>query len=185
MDDLNRRKKAVESYLKIYVAKESQAEKLLQRAPEYGKLISSYFKPVLKELQEWSNLPFNSNPKYPEQLIHKSFSGKYVRSKSEAMIDMFLHMKQIPFRYEAELTLNDITIYPDFTNRHPKTGGVFYWEHFGMADEPGYCQKMIEKLRTYTSYGIIPSIQLITTYETKDHPLSAELVEKIIEYYFC
>ena len=40
------------------------------------------------------------------------------------------------------------------------------------------------KLQTYISQGIIPSIQLITTYETMEKPLSAESVERIIKEYF-
>ena len=179
------KKELLEKYLSVYDSKESQAEKLLHRAPEYKNLISTYFKPVSKELEDWMKEPFESNPKYPEQLIHKTFSGKYVRSKSEAMIDMLLHMRQIPFRYEAKLELGDVVIYPDFTIRHPKTGEYYYFEHFGKMDDYSYCQKMHTKLRTYTMYGIIPGIQLLTTYETKEYPLSVEMVEKIIEYYFC
>ena len=88
----------------------------------------------------------------------------------------------IPFRYECALHLGNTTLFPDFTIRHPKTGEFFYWEHFGMIDNATYCQNMTSKLQLYTAHGIIPSIQLITTYETKEHPLSAEMVENIIPY---
>ena len=54
----------------------------------------------------------------------------------------------------------------------------------GMMDNPIYCNKMLSKLQFYISNGIIPTIQLITTYETKETPLSAETVEKIVEEYF-
>ena len=107
-----------------------------------------------------------------------------VRSKSEVIIDMLLHTHKIPFRYEAPLHLDTITIYPDFTIRHPETGEFFYWEHFGLADQPEYRQNMLSKLDLYTSHGIIPNINLITTYETKNHPLSMEFVQKTVEYYF-
>lgn len=71
-----------------------------------------------------------------------------------------------------------------FTIRHPKTGEVFYWEHFGLMDNPTYSKNAYSKLQLYTNHGIIPSIQLITTYETKEHPLTAETIEKIVENYF-
>lgn len=97
---------------------------------------------------------------------------------------MFLYKYKIPFRYECILQLDDIFIFPDFTIRHPETGEVFYWEHFGMMDNPNYSKKVLSKLQLYISNGIIPSIQLITTYETKENPLSSEVVEKIVEHYF-
>ena len=58
------------------------------------------------------------------------------------------------------------------------------YKELGLADDPDYCKNITSKLNLYTSHGIIPTIQLITTYETKDTPLSVELVEKIINYYF-
>ncbi len=137
-------------------------------------LIAPYFIPLSQKLKEWASQPFESTPKHPEQLIHKTASGKMVRSKSEVLIDMVLHTNRIPFRYESPLQFDHIIFYPDFTIRHPKTGQVFYWEHFGMADEPEYCRKMSSKLARYASHGIIPTINLITTYETIDLPLSLE-----------
>jgi len=121
---------------------------------------------------------------HPEHLLHKSSSGNLVRSKSEAIIDMLLFHKQIPFRYECILQLEEATLYPDFTIRHPKTGALFYWEHFGLMDIPAYCHNTFSKLQLYSNYGIIPSLQLITTYETKEQPLTSNTVEKIITHYF-
>ena len=51
-------------------------------------------------------------------------------------------------------------------------------------DHPDYAKRAFNKLQYYYDAGIIPSINLITTYETKDSPLSSELVEKIIHHYF-
>lgn len=107
-----------------------------------------------------------------------------VRSKSEAFIDMLLHANKIPFRYECALTLGSITYYPDFTIMHPKTGEIFYWEHFGMMDDPAYAGKAFSKLHNYSKHGIIPSINLITTYETQDHPLDLDTVHRLVEQYF-
>jgi len=127
---------------------------------------------------------FATNPLYPEQLVHKTISGNQVRSKSEALIDMSLYIHRIPFRYECALLLDELTIYPDFTIRHPKTGEYYYWEHFGLMDDESYCKNACSKLHLYSSHGIIPSIHLITTYETKDNPLTTEIIEKTIMHYF-
>ncbi|MCI5870093.1 MAG: ATPase [Dorea sp.] len=184
LEDCIHEKKAIDYYLRHHNPEGSLAEKMLLRMPEYTELMSPYFTPLSKELQEWGASPFNANPKYPEQLIFRTTSGRYVRSKSEVIIDMYLSIHQIPFRYESPLCLNNLTLYPDFTIRHPQTGQFYYWEHFGLADDPDYCQNMNSKLNLYTSNGIIPTINLITTSETKEHPLDVNLVNKIIQHYF-
>ena len=91
---------------------------------------------------------------------------------------------QFTFRYECALQLDQIIIYPDFTIKHPRTSELFYWEHFGLMDNPSYAQNVPNKLRTYISNGIIPGINLITTYETQANPLSVEAIQKLVEYYF-
>ena len=152
--------------------------------PEYQELLAPLFTPLSKELLDWQNAPYDSNPKHSEKLTLKSSSGHLVRSKSESLIDMALFTHRIPFRYECALTLGKDTFYPDFTIRHPETGKTYYWEHFGLMDHPAYCQNVSSKLLQYSLNGIIPSIHLITTYETSENPLSSEVIEKIIEYYF-
>ena len=79
----------------------------------------------------------------------------------------------------SQSSFNQCTNYPDFTIRNPRTGKLLYWEHFGKIDDPDYAHKTSRKLNTYISNNIIPDIDLITTYETKDHPLSISTLEFI------
>lgn len=182
LDDLLHEQQALESYLKIH-SKNSSVDQLLSN-PELRTLLAPYFTPLSKELSNWMNEPFEQNPKHPEHLIHKSNSGHLLRSKSEAFIDMLLYMHKIPFRYECSLTFDETTLYPDFTIRHPTTGKIYYWEHFGMMDNPSYIQNAYSKLQIYTNHGIIPNIHLITTFEAKKYPLDVDTINKIIEDYF-
>lgn len=182
--DLQQERNAIESFLKHQKSDFGQAEQLLAEPSEYQKLLSPFFKPISKELLDWQNSPFTQSKEHPEQLIIKASSGNIVRSKSEALIDMFLYKNKIPFRYECELYLGRQLVYPDFTIRHPKTGKLYYWEHFGMMDDNAYVKKTCKKLYDYSTHGIIPSVQLITTYETKNYPLTTEIVEEVIEHYF-
>ena len=184
LEDLSVEKRALDFYLRHHHTDIPKAEKLLLDTPEYLDLLLPHFTPHNKILVDWASEPYTQNPAYPEQLIHKCTSGHFVRSKSEALIDTHLHTHKIPYRYECILQLGDSTLYPDFTIKHPATGETYYWEHFGMMDNTKYVQNACSKLQLYTTHGIIPSIHLITTYETKDHPLSSETIEKIIEYYF-
>lgn len=107
-----------------------------------------------------------------------------MRSKSEALIDIALSTHQIPHRYECALEISDTIIYPDFTIRHPRTGTTYYWEHFGLMDKPDYCKTASAKLEFYSLNGILPSIHLITTYESSEHPLSPLLIEQTIQQFF-
>lgn len=181
LEDFSQEKRALELYLNHH-RNYSNAEQVLEH-PEFKKLLSSNFAPSSQKLKDWANSDYERNPHHLEHLIHKSTSGNMVRSKSEAMIDMILYTHKIPYRYECALQLSDITIYPDFTVRHPQTGDTLYWEHFGQMDNPAYTQKTYSKLQLYTSHGIIPSIHLITTYETKANPLTPDNVKKIISLY--
>ena len=182
--ELLHEKNAIQLYLNHHSRNQGQAQQLLASDSAYHDLLAGHFTQFSQELAEWMSSPYQHNPLHPEQLIHKSVSGNMVRSKSEAIIDMFLYTNHIPFRYECALQLGEVTIYPDFTIRHPKTGEIYYWEHFGLIDYPEYSQKSYSKLHLYSKHQIFPSINLITTFETKDYPLSTDLVEKIIKYYF-
>lgn len=184
LQDLEHEKNAINYYLRHHDENAHQKEDSLFNSPAYNELLSPYIKPLSQELFEWTNLPYEKNNKFPESLKHKAISGNIVRSKSEEMIDMVLFKNKIPFRYECALELGDVLLYPDFTIRHPKTGETFYWEHFGLMDDGNYSKNAFSKLQLYTSYGIVPTIQLITTYETKEHPLNIENVEEIVERYF-
>lgn len=174
---------AYNAYLRKMIPMEGKAEQLLLH-PEYGRLLENYFIPKNEELRKWQSDYYERCKKHEEALVIKGTQGKLLRSKSEAIIDMMLYKNRIPFRYEEKLMLDGVTIYPDFVIRHPVTGDYFYWEHFGMMDEEDYRNHACDKIKLYCKNGIIPTINLITTYETKRYPLSVEKVEWIIQEYF-
>ncbi len=181
-EDMRQEKDAIDFYLRHH--KIGKAEELLINESEYQKLLSSSFQSREKEKQDWINSQYEKCNKYPEKRIFKTASGNMVRSKSEVLIDMALYTNAIPFRYECELNLGEWTVYPDFTIKHPKTGKIYYWEHFGKMDDPKYNRNIGDRIQTYVNNGIIPSIDLIATYETLSQPLSIDDVENIVKEYF-
>ena len=172
-----------EAYLKKTDKMKINSEHLLNH-PEYGKLLAKNFRPLDKELERWQEEPYEKCTKHPENLLVQGTHGKMLRSKSEAIIDRMLYQNKIPFHYEEKLVLDGIILYPDFVIRHPFTGQYFYWEHFGMMDNPDYCNHACDKIKLYCRHGIIPSVNLILTYETKQCPLNADKVEMILQEYF-
>lgn len=67
----------------------------------------------------------------------------------------------------------------------PRAAEYYYWEHFGLLDDPKYVSESVcRKIKLYSDNGIIPSVNMIFTFETKSHPLSIETVERIIREYF-
>ncbi len=184
LEDLEQENRAIDAYVKRKNGRKKHVEELIENDKGCMALIGEGLRTKNQEIEAWQQEEYKTNPEYPEALIHKTIAGHKVRSKSEAMITAYLYRNQIPYRYECALTLGGVTLYPDFTIKHPKTGQIYYWEHFGKMDDEGYIRKTQRKFQTYTSNGIIPTIQLITTYETKDNPLDMETIEDIIEKYF-
>lgn len=183
IQDLKNERDAINAYLKKYDPSHLRVHDLLSKQ-SYQPILSTLFKPLSRELREWSKEAYERNTSHPENLIHKSISGNVLRSKSEAMIDMLLYRAKLPYRYECYLNLGGTSFYPDFTIRHPSNGDTYYWEHFGMMDNPFYVQKYLRKMQIYLENGIIPDINLITTFETRDHPLTLDKVQKEISNYF-
>ena len=184
------RKKELESEAagwKAYLRKTDKikvSSEYLLNHPEYGRLLAKNFRPLNRELERWQEEPYEKSTKHPEDLLVLGTHGKMLRSKSEAIIDRMLFQNKIPFHYEEKLVLDGIILYPDFMIRHPITGQYFYWEHFGMMDNENYAHNVYSKLQLYQSVGIIPSMQLLTTFETRQNPLDYEYVELLIQYYF-
>ncbi len=183
LQDFENELKAINLCLAKY-PENKQVNLLFEHEPEYIKLLSGHFVSLDSDFNSWVSETYEKNNNYPEGLKFKTNSGILVRSKSELIIANILSENQIPFRYECSLNLGGVVIYPDFTIMHPKTNKIFYWEHFGMMDNLTYANNVTNKLHTYISNNICPTINLITSYETKENPLDVGLIEELVKYYF-
>ena len=133
----------------------------------------------------WDNYRPQSNPHHPEKCIYEAKSGDMVRSKSELMIANLLYDAGILFRYEAALTINGRTIYPDFTILSPLDGTLIFWDHFGMMDDPEYCNSFINRKRIYNAAGFLEGFSLIFTFESALEPLTPKDVKLQIDRLLC
>ena len=180
--DLENKRAAILAYLEV--RKPVEADERIVQNPRYARLLEGHFTDMSQELQAWVFAQYEKNPVHPEGKVHKCCSGEMVRSKAEAMIAQSLFLHKIPFRYECALHVDFNVVYPDFTIRHPKTGELYYWEHFGMMDDARYAANTVSKLDFYIKQGIVPSIHLIATYEMKGRPLTPAKIESIVQEYF-
>ncbi|MCQ2526554.1 MAG: hypothetical protein MJ130_07290 [Lachnospiraceae bacterium] len=131
--------------------------------------------------QYWHGIPYIKNSQYPEQLIYPSISGNNLRSKSEVIIDQTMYFNKIDYRYECQMILNDIVLYPDFIAISKSSHQLIIWEHLGMMDTTQYMNNAISKIALYIKNGYIPGINLIITSETSQIPLNPLLVNDYVQ----
>ncbi len=184
LKELTNQWEAIQHFLEKNARQPSEAEKLLCEDSSYRPLLAESFQTFSSNIQAWLAEPYEKNSYYPENLIHRTLANHMVRSKSEVIIANALFHHHIPYRYECAFHCKSQTLFPDFTILHPQTGKLYYWEHFGMMDQPTYSDNAYNKLKTYSLYNIIPTINLITTYETAAVPLDSRTVEAAIEEHF-
>lgn len=147
--------------------------------------------PFIKEadllLLDWEKEAYEVNQRYPESLRFETDHGEMVRSKSELIIANALAREEMfLYKYERPLQVNHqgrrITIHPDFTVFHKKTGKITYWEHAGIMDEPDYGSDFVWKSNLYLENGLYQGRDVIFTYESAEHPLQLRIVRKNIDW---
>lgn len=126
----------------------------------------------------WEREPYVSNDYKAEEKVYPTRKGDMVRSKSEAMLaDMYFDLG-IPYRYEAELILqNGKRVYPDFTLLDVRTRSLVYHEHMGLLDEDEYRYHNFRKISEYRKNGIYSGKNLIITIEGDGCPLNIRDIE--------
>lgn len=142
----------------------------------------------------WKEVSWAGRPFAPDAPLLYTARGERVRSKSEVIIADTLFYHKIPYRYEFPLLLqridadsssaaygSTVTLHPDFLCLNTRTRTEFFWEHFGLMDDPDYSKNAAGKLRLYTENGILPGRNLIITMENQREPLSTRSLEKLIE----
>lgn len=160
-------------------------EEVYEGINEYRKnLIDPIIETDEQYVKIWLNTPYIRKIVGEEVPEIFSENGERVRSKSEKMIADKLRSYGIPYKYEMPLRLGrNCVIYPDFTILNVKKRKQYYYEHFGMMDNPEYAESAIRRIELYESNGIFPGDQLLCSWETKAHPLDMKLVDAMIKKY--
>lgn len=135
--------------------------------------------------KQWQSKKYEAPGFGENSLLYVTQSGLRVRSKSEIIIADLLQQKKVPFLYESPLELKTLygkkTFHPDFCCLNLRTRQEFYWEHFGMMDDPEYSANAVGKLKVFNENHFVQGKNLIITMETQNNPLTAKETLKLIE----
>ena len=176
--------KMLDSLLRI--VPDQTVESVYRKLPDARQcLVTPVRKSDREYLEEWKNTPYTS--KNISDDTPKFFTNRkeQVRSKSEVLIANLLDNLGIPYRYEARLVLPDNTvIHPDFTLPDVLNREDIYFEHFGMADDPVYAERMIQRLELYEANGIFPGSRLLLSFEGRRQPLEITALENMLRKRF-
>ena len=94
--------------------------------------------------------------RFDANLIHVAPGGVLVRSKNEVIVASILEdLATGSWAYEAPLTIDGVTKYPDFTVE-TSTGDQVIWEHLGMMGNPRYAAEWAAKKAWYVTHGFRP-----------------------------
>lgn len=193
---------ALENYLRKTGSGSILKEIYDRLCPARQKLITPLTLTEEQYADQWLDVSWQGRPFSDDTPQYRTAKGERVRSKSELIIADTLFRHHIPYRYEFPITLRNeanntttspatvknfrkhstetVTFYPDFLCLNLRTRQTYYWEHFGLMDDPAYAENAASKLRLYTENNIIPGRNLILTMETQNEHLSTQTLENII-----
>ena len=111
---------------------------------------------------------------------HTASDGTNLKSRAElALYEFFLSQDLKPI-YEKPLLIDGDTWYPDFSFLRCSDGEHIIWEHFGMMNDPQYQDQALHKLSKYASYGFLPFINLIATYDYGNDRIDLPYARKLL-----
>jgi len=135
-------------------------------------------------IERWNSIEYERANYQEEKNIYVTRKNEKVRSKSEVIIANMLEERGIPYRYECVLQdENGIWAMPDFTVLNVRERKEYYWEHFGMMEDPSYAKSAIRKIAKYEVHGYYQGDGLIASYESLSNPLDIKQIEGLINHF--
>ena len=130
---------------------------------------------------EWARTAYEKSSYKSESRVHRTSKGLSVRSKSEALIAEKLYEYGIPFRYEEVLHFGGrgSMMIPDFVLPNA-AGGLYYWEHCGLAGDAEYMKRHRQKIENYEKIGVVPWKNLIVTYDDEYGNINTAIIDSEI-----
>lgn len=184
LQEIDNRQKTVNRFLKEYP--QTGIENTYEELNEYRKRL---IHPIIETdefyAKVWMNAPYVRKIIGEDVPVIFTENGERVRSKSEKMIADKLRQLGIPYRYEAPLRLGrNLELHPDFTILNVRERKEYYFEHFGMMDNPEYVENALKRIELYEKNGIYPGDKLLFSWETSTVPVNMKIVEGMLKRFF-
>ncbi len=180
--ELDQKIAAIRQLLEMLTAP-SPSNQFLMDNPELAALFPHSLSNNEKLLQ-WKNAAYERSFDYPDQIKHNTIvPGLKVRSKSEGDIIARLELFGVPYHYDEVNYINGSKQTIDFVCLNVSTGKKWFWDHRGMMDDPAYIKKTLYNEQVFFNAGYMPGINMIVTYETRNHPLNIQEVDVFIKQY--
>lgn len=183
LKELQARKTALKNLLSVY--SDTNPYSIIESyCPDRVNLIQTDY--ISDELyaEYWQSKQYNRDSFTEDIPEIYTVKGERVRSKSEKIIADTFERLCIPYRYEFPVKLfSGRWIHPDFMVLNKRTRKEYFWEHFGLLDNPEYCAKALKKLEELAENGILPGKNLIITAESSQRVLNNKMINKHIQEY--
>lgn len=136
--------------------------------PGYGVMEQMGF----PDMRTWAEGGVSNSDFYPEELVVKTQSGLFVRSRIEGVcIDIYNDLG-VPVRYEDLIILpNGKKRRPDFHLLVPGVYRSLYHEHNGMMSDKQYVYSYLTKEREYLDAGLVPYRDVLFTFDNNESRL--------------
>lgn len=183
---LTTEKEKTEKDILFYTEADDKKEKCYTSlAEERKRFLNPLYLSDIDYARKWIKTPYETKGITEKEQFFITNRREKVRSKSELIIANALAGHNIPYRYEEKTQIKGcgFPLFPDFTVLNIRTRQVFYWEHFGMMENPEYAVNTVRKINTYTRGGIIPGKQLIMTFESGTIPINTGVIDSTIREY--
>lgn len=153
--------------------------------PDRRALISPAILPIDEFVEQWLAVKWDPVPFRPEDdSEYYNKQGVRMKSKQETILSNYFIDRDVPQRYEFPVRLKGIgEVHPDFMLLNKRTRKEFYWEHFGLWDNPAYMKKAVRKIVAYQRTGIYLGEQLIVTFETSNYHPGLYDINQLIDHY--
>ena len=158
------------------VGEEQVMLSFLKKHPELARGINYGFRDPVEWAADHTPPEF-----YEEDLKSVSAQGEKMRSGGEMYIASRLDHFGIPYRYEDDTGIPDLSYAPDFKIMRPRDRKIIYWEHFGKVNDYTYVRDNIHKVSTYIEYGIKPWDNFIMTFNNEKGGYDGKLIDAMIE----
>lgn len=205
LKDAKNEKSAIDHVIRV-LSSESHVVRYMQKHPGVYAMLKDWLQTkgddnlaasdeeIRRKAEEWKNAPYKRSETNLEYLKYPTLiKGLKTRSKSEAdIISRFEHfgaayhyeeMFEVPEHVCNLYRRNAFDIHPDFKCKNMRTGNVYWWEHQGQWDNPGYVSDLPDREEILFKAGLVPWKNLIITTETLDQPLDIQWVDEIIRFY--